>query len=98
MSSTIIPVESVKTVSFSGKRQDWDTWKDHFYARAAIYRYDGILRGLHKVPSLAEIEQISESTVDPVEKRKLQLYQQNSAAYGALVTSISMSDVGKVAF
>ena len=97
--STFIPVESIKGVQFSGKHQDWDTWRDHFYARAAVYRYDDVIRGLKKIPSIAEIRAINESTASDEEKKKLQVYQLNSSAYGQLLTSINMTSAdGKVAF
>ena len=87
--STFVPVESIKGVQFTGKHQDWDTWRDHFYARAAVYRYDDIVRGLKKIPTTAEILAIDESNASDDEKRKIQVYQMNSAAYGQLITSIS---------
>ena len=98
-SSTFLPVETIKSVQFSGKHQDWDIWRDHFYARAAMYRYDDVLRGLKKIPSKAEILVIDESTASDDEKKKIQLYQLNSSAYGQLLTSITMTTAdGKVAF
>ena len=97
--STFLPVDSLKAVQFSGKHQDWDTWRDHFYARSAVYRYDGLLRGLVTVPSKADYVKIKEDTTDADEKRLLQAYQMNSSAYGQLLTSMSMTTAdGKVAF
>ena len=97
--STFLPVDSLKAVQFSGKHQDWDTWRDHFYARSAVYRYDGLLRGLVTVPSQADYIKIKEDTTDADEKRLMQAYQMNSSAYGQLLTSMSMTTAdGKVAF
>ena len=42
---------SIRVVVFSGKRDDWESWKEKFSVKAAIRGYEDILDGTETVPA-----------------------------------------------
>ena len=45
---------SIRVVIFSGKKDDWESWKEKFSVRASIKGYEEILTGDEKVPATHE--------------------------------------------
>jgi hypothetical protein len=41
---------SIRVIVFSGKRDDWESWKEKFTVKAAIRGYEGVLLGDDPVP------------------------------------------------
>ena len=78
---------------FSGKAEDWDTWKFLFEAAAVTYGYDGILEGTDAVPKKSEVNAFDPETKDTSEMRKKQLYKLNSLAIVHLIESMNSKTV-----
>ena len=43
--------QTMRYIYFSGKKENWNNWKDKFQVRAAIRGFDSILNGDDKAPS-----------------------------------------------
>jgi gag-polypeptide of LTR copia-type len=87
---------SIRVVMFSGKRDEWESWKEKFMVKAAIRGYKTLLTGEDKAPD----------TQDPKDgtKKKLaddiqELADKNKKWFGDLILSIDCTKpTGKVAF
>jgi hypothetical protein len=86
---------SIRVVIFSGKKEDWETWKEKFMVRASIRGYEAVLTGDDEVP---------ETIDDNGDKKTLSADDQliaeaNKKGYGDLILLIDCTtSSGKVAF
>ena len=86
---------SIRVVIFSGKKDDWDSWKEKFSVRASIKGYDEILSGDEKVPATHD-EDGKKLTLTEAEKA---ISDKNKKGFGDLILSIDCSTPnGKIAF
>jgi len=88
--------KSIRVLSFSGKKDDWDFWEEKFLARASRKGFKKILLSKpEEIP--ADDESLDESK--PEEKAKIDARKKNSIAFEELILSIDASTKhGKVAF
>jgi hypothetical protein len=86
---------NIRVIIFSGKKDDWETWKEKFAVKAAIRGYENILSG-EDVASATHDKQGNKLTLTADE---INLSEQNKNGFGDLILSIDCtSAAGKVAF
>ena len=86
---------SIRVVVFSGKREDWENWREKFMVKASLRGYEGILLGDDKVPETHDKDG-KKKTLKPEEQV---IIEANKKGFGDLVLSIDCStSAGKVAF
>ncbi len=86
---------SIRVVIFSGKKEDWESWKEKFSVRASIRGYDEILSGDEKVPATHDVDgkKLTLSDADQA------ISEKNKKGFGDLILSIDCSTPhGKIAF
>jgi hypothetical protein len=95
MSGTNDSFYSIKVISFSGKKKDWDAWEEKFLAKAKRKGYKGVLMGTNQIPQDSEI---LDPTVD-TDKIKIETREMNELAYSELILSMDTREsAGKIAF
>ena len=70
--------KTIRILTFSGKKDDWNMWAEKFLAKASIKGFDEILDGTRKCPP------DNQATLTDVEKVSREL---NKRAYNELVLS-----------
>ena len=75
--------KAIRTITFSGKRQDWRMWSKKFMARAVIKNYVNVLKGTITAPRFDAT--IDVSTKDGKEQQKAR--NANEIAYSELLLS-----------
>jgi hypothetical protein len=86
---------SIRVITFSGKREDWETWKEKFYVRATIRGYEELITGETAVPATHLID----GTKKTLSADDESLSDSNKKGFGDLILSIDCtSAAGKVAF
>ena len=70
--------KSIRILTFSGKKKDWNMWSEKFLAKASMRGYDEILDGTTKV---------EKDSVTTVTKEQEVARQLNKKAYNELVLS-----------
>jgi hypothetical protein len=87
MSETNESFYSIKVISFSGKKNDWDAWEEKFLAKAKRKGYKGILMGTNWIP---QDSKILDPTVD-ADKIKIEIREKNEIAYSKLILTTNSS-------
>ena len=86
---------SIRVVIFSGKKEDWESWKEKFLVKASIRGYESVLTGETKIPATHD-EDGNKLTLTAEEQ---EIVEQNKKGFGDLILSIDCSTAaGKVAF
>ena len=86
---------AIRVVVFSGKKDDWEVWKEKFLVRASIKGYEGILTGEVKVPATHKADGTKEKLTADQET----IADANKKGFGDLILSIDCSTpAGKIAF
>jgi gag-polypeptide of LTR copia-type len=86
---------SIRVIVFSGKRDDWESWKVKFTVKAAIRGYEGVLLGEDPVPKTHDVT----GTKKTLTADEQVIATANKTGYGDLILSIDCSTAaGKVAF
>ena len=89
---------TIRAVIFSGKKDDWESWKEKFTVRAAIKGYDHLLHEADDIDIPATYKEDGKTKCTLTEDQK-ELVELNKKAFGDLVISIDCSTAaGKVAF
>ena len=87
--------QTMRYIYFSGKKENWNNWKDKFEVRAAIRGFDSILNGDDKAPSTHN----TDGTKKTLTEEEKVLVKQNKDGYGELLISMKdETDDGKIAF
>ncbi|MEL7196526.1 MAG: hypothetical protein AAFO96_29130, partial [Bacteroidota bacterium] len=76
--------ESIRVITFDGKKVAWSSWKEKFLARAQKKGYKGVLLG--EIEVLKESIVVSDDDVDRISKLKSR--ELNESAYADLILSI----------
>ena len=86
---------SIRVVIFSGKRDDWESWKEKFSVKAAIRGYEDILDGTETVPAT----HFTDGTKRNLTADEETIINNNKKGFGDLILSIDCTTAaGKVAF
>jgi gag-polypeptide of LTR copia-type len=86
---------TIRVVSFTGKKDDWEAWKEKFYVRSIMKKYDNILMGDDIVPKTHSATGVKLTNLTPAEK---ELVEANQKGFADLVLSMDCSNpAGKVA-
>ena len=86
---------NIRVVPFSGKKDEWEDWKDKFMVKAAMNKYDGIINGDDKVPDTHDKDGVKK-TLKPEEQTLVDL---SKKGFYELVLSINhKTPEGKLAF
>ena len=95
-SSGISAVDTnIRVVVFSGKKDDWESWKEKFVVKAAIRGYEGILTGEDKVPDTHN----DDGTKKTLKNEDQLIADANKKGFGDLILSIDCTNpAGNVAF
>ena len=76
--------ESIRVITFNGKKQNWSSWKEKFLARAKKKGYKDVLLG--KIEVLKDSVIIANDDTRKASKEKAR--EHNESAYADLVLSI----------
>jgi hypothetical protein len=86
---------SIRIILFSGKRDEWETWKEKFLVRASIRGYEDLITGEEEIPKTHDID----GTKRILTKEEEALHDSNLKGYQDLIMSIECtSSAGKIAF
>lgn len=86
---------SIRVVIFSGKKDDWETWKEKFLVRSSLKGYEEILTGEVKAPDTHD----DTNTKITLSADDQMIADQNKKGFGDLILSIdSNTSHGKIAF
>jgi hypothetical protein len=86
---------SIRVVIFSGKRDDWESWKEKFAVKAAVRGYEDILEGTVQVPETHN----PDGTKKTLTADQTAIVEANKKGFGDLILSIDCTTAaGKVAF
>ena len=89
---------TIRAVIFSGKKDDWESWKEKFTVRAAIKGYDHLLYEADDIDIPATYKEDGKTKCTLTEDQK-ELVELNKKAFGDLIISIDCTTAaGKVAF
>ena len=95
MSETNDSTYSLKLITFSGKKRDWDAWEEKFLAKAKRKGYKELLQGKLTIPVDSDVL----DSDDDEDKEKIEIQEKNELAYGELILSMDTREsAGKVAF
>ena len=95
MTETKESYSSIKVITFSGKKKDWDAWEEKFLAKARRRGYKRILLGEDEIPN----DSVELDPEEEADKEQLLIREMNMLAYEELVLSIDDNEsAGKVAF
>jgi len=98
--------KSIRIIEFSGKKSDYDGWREKFLAKAEYKGYRKLLLckkdkvGYDRIPTEEEYDEaMDKSTKDANDKKIIELAKLNRLAYMDMILSIDhKSSRGKVAF
>ncbi len=95
MSKTDESYYSMKVITFSGKKRDWDAWEEKFLAKAKRKGYKELLQGKLTIPVDSDVLDLDGDE----DKEKIDIQEKNELAYGELILSMDTREsAGKVAF
>jgi hypothetical protein len=95
-SSGVTGDKSIRVIIFSGKREEWENWKEKFFVTAAIGGHEAILNGDDSVPPTNKADDNSKITLTADQQL---IFDSNRKGFGDLVLSIDCTTPnGKVAF
>jgi hypothetical protein len=95
LTGTSVGDVNVRVIPFSGKKDEWENWKEKFMVKAAINKYDGIINGDDEVPETHDKDG-KKKTLKPEEQTIADL---NKKGFGDLMLSIDYTTPeGKIAF
>ena len=87
---------SIRVITFSGVKHDWQPWEERELARAGRRGYKDVLLGRETVPPVRKDE---EGNVIPFTDEQKAILKRNDKAYEELILSMDTSKrAGKVAF
>ena len=87
---------SIRVVIFSGKREDWESWKEKFMVKAVIGGYEDVLNGDIEVPKTHGTDGVKLTNLTADQEAAATA---NKKGFGDLILSIDCSQsAGKVAF
>jgi hypothetical protein len=87
---------SIRVVSFYGKEEDWDSWKEKFLLKASMRGYENFLTGDETAPAPHSEKVVTLTTLTAAD---IVLADLNKKGFGDLILSIDCStSAGKVAF
>ena len=86
---------NIRVVIFSGKREDWENWREKFMVKAAMRNYEGVLMGDDDVPKTHG----KDGKKLTLKNDEQLIADANKKGFGDLILSIDCStSAGKVAF
>jgi hypothetical protein len=95
MSETNDSYYSLKVITFSGKKRDWDAWEEKFLVKAKRKGNKELLQGKLTVPSDSEVLDPD----DDEDQAKIGIQEKDELAYGGLILLMDTREsAGKVAF
>jgi hypothetical protein len=96
VSGTVSGETSIKVILFSGKKDEWDNWKEFFLIKASMKGYEEILTGEETTPETHNPRNGKKKTLTPEDQ---EIADKNRKGFGELILSIDHSNPhGKIAF
>jgi gag-polypeptide of LTR copia-type len=94
-STTNAGEQTIRIIAFTGKKDDWECWKDKFHARAIIKGYEGLLTGEEAAPKTHLPTGVKRSLITAEEKV---LIDENQKGFVDLILSMdTTTEAGKMA-